>query len=258
MRHWLFVVVMSIGMFAPVGCAAGDLTDPGRLAAPEGPLRERVPAALAGDATASAQLARAFELGLGTRRDFDAALRWRQLAAEQGDIESAFVMGRRYASGDGVDRDDREATRWFRFAADRGHAAAQLELAKILSLVDAPRGSAAEASSWYRRALDAGAVPSPPGSMPEIGPGTSPTAFPTQTDRRVMRALQAGPALRGHGRYARFFHGFTMLPPGPGMRGGLPSAMEGRQYGFGGAFPPVIPRHPAWSDPGGWWWYGGN
>lgn len=258
MRQWLLAVVMSIGMFPPGWVAAGDRTDPGGLAAPEGPLRERVPAALAGDAAASSQLARAFELGLGTRRDFVAARRWRQLAAEQGDTESAYLMGQRYASGDGVDRDDREAARWFRFAADRGHAAAQLELAKILSLADAPRGSAAEAESWYRLALDAGAVPPPPGSMPAVSPGTALAAFPTQTDRRVMRALQAGPGLRGHGRYARFFHEFMAAPPGPGIRGGLPSAMEGWRYGFGRTFPPAIPRHPAWSHSGGWWWYGGN
>lgn len=205
-------------------------------------VEQRRAAAGAGDLQAALELAESYELGLGTRRDADEALRWRTVAAELGDAESAYRLGRHAAAGRGGSRDDVRARHWYRVAAQKGHAPAQLELAKLLGAAGATDAEVRESERWYERALIAGAVPSPRLESPV--PVVPETGGPTLTDLREaarLKRLQARSALAYRG---------------PGLKGPMPGTWSIPPVGLTvpGSLSPGI---PLLSNPG-WVWVPGT
>ena len=71
-----------------------------------------------GDREAMYDLACAFELGVGARRDAAAATRWHQRAAVRGDARSMAALGQRYAAGQTLPHDPVAALAWLSLAAD--------------------------------------------------------------------------------------------------------------------------------------------
>jgi TPR repeat protein len=51
--------------------------------------------------------------------------------AEEGDASAQYALGFMYAGGQGVTQDDAEAAKWFRRAAEQGHPDAQFLLGRM-------------------------------------------------------------------------------------------------------------------------------
>ncbi len=66
--------------------------------------------------------------GRGVAQNYKEAAKWYRLAAEQGEAEAQFILGTMYGTGQGVPQDYKEAVRWYRLAADQGHPHAQFSL----------------------------------------------------------------------------------------------------------------------------------
>jgi TPR repeat protein len=82
-----------------------------------------------GSAPGQSHLGLAYEMGLGTGKDYKAAVKWYSLAAAQNDKDARLGLGRVYAhGGHGMTRDDATAAKWFRLAADQGVPEAQYAL----------------------------------------------------------------------------------------------------------------------------------
>lgn len=89
-------------------------------------IRQWLPAALAGDASAQYELGRAFADGAVTREDLAEAARWYQQAADQGNARAQNDLAMLYTKGLGVTQDYVQAYVWFdvaaaRFGAGRRH-----------------------------------------------------------------------------------------------------------------------------------------
>ncbi len=112
----------------------------------------------AGNAGATAGLARLLFLGVLFSRDEREAARLFLKAAEAGHVQAMTNYALLAKDGVGVAQSDTEAAKWFLKAAEAGNEAAMTNLA---GLYDTGRGAtkdAKEAARWYRRASDAGNV----------------------------------------------------------------------------------------------------
>ena len=90
------------------------------------------------------------------RGDFAAALREWVPLAEQGDASARFNLGVMYESGKGIPRDNAEAVKWYRKAAERGLAAAQNRLGLMYAEGKGVPSDNLEAYAWFNIAAAQG------------------------------------------------------------------------------------------------------
>ncbi len=107
------------------GIAAYDRNDHGRAFAIFDDL------ALDAHPAALAKAGRMYELGQGTPKNLDEALRYYREGAALGNAEAQASLGRMYLTGTGVPRDQDEGLRLMRQAADQGDGAAIYLLASV-------------------------------------------------------------------------------------------------------------------------------
>lgn len=88
-------------------------------------------AAIAGDASAQANLGRLYLQGLGVVRDDEQGARWLRAAAEQEHADAQHDLGLLYARGRGVARDIDQAERWIERSAANGCQRAIEKLAQL-------------------------------------------------------------------------------------------------------------------------------
>ena len=94
---------------------------------------ERIRAAERGDADAQFEIGKAFNAGVGVKRDDAEAARWYRRAAEQGHAFAQYGLGIACVMGrDGTEQSWHEAARWWRLSADQGHQGAQVDLGRML------------------------------------------------------------------------------------------------------------------------------
>jgi uncharacterized protein YecT (DUF1311 family) len=77
-------------------------------------LREWIPLAKQGHASAQYNLGLMYDNGRGVPEDDKTAVKWYRLAAEQGDAFAQRNLGRMYAYGQGVPQDAMTAAKWYR------------------------------------------------------------------------------------------------------------------------------------------------
>jgi hypothetical protein len=91
-------------------------------------LKQLVPQARKGDASAQYYVGRMFHEGKGVPEDNAIAFRWTHKAAQRGNSDGEALLGVLYAQGQGTSKDMAEAARWFHKAALKGNALAQCKL----------------------------------------------------------------------------------------------------------------------------------
>eukprot|EP00468_Gymnochlora_sp_CCMP2014_P000695 CAMPEP_0167740918 /NCGR_PEP_ID=MMETSP0110_2-20121227/560_1 /TAXON_ID=629695 /ORGANISM="Gymnochlora sp., Strain CCMP2014" /LENGTH=141 /DNA_ID=CAMNT_0007624897 /DNA_START=156 /DNA_END=581 /DNA_ORIENTATION=+ len=85
-----------------------------------------------GDADGQYWLAKCFQYGYGTRRDYYIAAKWYQTSAENGNVFGQRRLAECYYYGCGVDKSYEKAVEWFYKAADQGEKFAKEKLDWIL------------------------------------------------------------------------------------------------------------------------------
>jgi hypothetical protein len=117
-------------------------------------LKELLPSAKQGHASAQYKLGFMYEEGEGVRQDAAEAVKWYRKAADQGLRVAQFSLGRMYAYGKGVRQDAAEAVKWYRKAADQGYDHAQYTLGLMYEAGKGTNQDSVEAVKWYRRAAE--------------------------------------------------------------------------------------------------------
>ena len=84
-------------------------------------LKEFMPLAEQGDASAQYNLGQIYRQGLGVPEDYKTAEKWYILSAEQGDAKAQYNLGVTYALGQGVIEDKVYAHMWANIANSNGH-----------------------------------------------------------------------------------------------------------------------------------------
>lgn len=92
-------------------------------------LRDRLPAARAGDAGAQYIVGMAHLLGDGTRQNIPEAVRWLKQSAAKGLPQAMVALAQLYDVGEGVALDTKQATQWRQRAAQAGDVTARGQLA---------------------------------------------------------------------------------------------------------------------------------
>ncbi len=87
--------------------------------------------ALDGNPAALAKAGRMVELGRGTEKNLDQAVRYYREGAIRGDASAQANLARMYLNGTGVPRNEDEGLRWMRRAADQGDSTAIVQMATI-------------------------------------------------------------------------------------------------------------------------------
>lgn len=85
-----------------------------------------------GDAYAQHNLGVFYFYGVGTEKNWVAAVKWYRKAAQAGIALAQFNLGCCYLHGNGVGKDEVEAVKWIRKAAEQGVAEAQVNLGSCL------------------------------------------------------------------------------------------------------------------------------
>ncbi len=96
------------------------------------------------------------ELGVGSQKDVDAALRDYKRSAELGYSFAAYRLALLFHLGDLVPRDDELALKWMLRAEGLGFSAAASDLAIWYETGDGVERSPGEALNWYQKAADRG------------------------------------------------------------------------------------------------------
>jgi TPR repeat protein len=110
----------------------------------------------AGNAGATAGLARLLFLGVLFARDEREAARLFLKAAEAGHVASMTNYALLAKDGAGVAKSESDAAKWFLKAAEAGNETAMTNLAGLYETGRGATKDAAEAARWYRRAAEAG------------------------------------------------------------------------------------------------------
>jgi FOG: TPR repeat, SEL1 subfamily len=97
-------------------------------------LKEFMPLAEQGDASAQYNLGQIYRQGLGVPEDYKTAVKWNTLAAEQGHAKAQYNLGMMYDNGQGVLQDYKTAVKWYILSAEQGHAKAQYNLGVTYAL----------------------------------------------------------------------------------------------------------------------------
>ena len=85
-------------------------------------LKELLPLAEQGNASAQVSLGLMYHEGRGVAQDYSEAARWYRLAAEQGSADAQLNLGVMYGQGQGVAQDYIHAHIWFNLAGASGNA----------------------------------------------------------------------------------------------------------------------------------------
>jgi hypothetical protein len=112
-------------------------------------LAEWVPLAEQGDIDSQNTLAALYKLGLGVKKNPEAAVKWYRLAAEQGDAAGQYGLATMYADGEGVPQDYDAALKWFNLAAAQGDVAAQFNLGLMYDNGQGVLENDETAVKWY-------------------------------------------------------------------------------------------------------------
>ena len=119
-------------------------------------LREWVPLAKTGNASAQPLIGFMYSMGQGVAQNEVEAARWLRMAAEQGYALAQSNLGARYAIGKGVTQDYAEAVKWLRLAADQGFADAQHLLGYMYASGEGLQESFVKAHMWFSLAAAQG------------------------------------------------------------------------------------------------------
>jgi uncharacterized protein len=120
-------------------------------------LREWLPLAEQGNASAQYNLGFMYDLGEGVPQDYAESMNWYRMAAAQGDAIAQNNLGLMYDLGNGVPQDGAEAVKWYRMAAVQSYAIAQYNLGNIYDLGDGVPRDYITAHMWYDIASSNGA-----------------------------------------------------------------------------------------------------
>ncbi len=130
MKRYMWVLLLTM---TSVECVAGF--DEGLTAYKAGKykaaLKEFLPLAKNGHASAQSNLGLMYDNGNGVAQDYSQAVYWYRKAADQGHASAQFNLGLMYDNGNGVAQDYSQAVYWYRKAADQGHASAQFNLGNM-------------------------------------------------------------------------------------------------------------------------------
>lgn len=93
-------------------------------------------------------------LGVGVKRDYDAARQWFAVGSKQGIGPAQTMLGLMYQHGIGTEQNYRKAIHWYKRAASQGNVQAQTNLAIIYGTDEI--GQYDKAIEWYWRAAQSG------------------------------------------------------------------------------------------------------
>ena len=119
-------------------------------------LKEFLPLAKQGDASAQLLLGLMYHDGQGVPQDYREAVRWYRLAAGQGDEKGQAHLGLKYDKGEGVPQDYKEAAKWYRLAAEQGDRSAELILGLMYENGKGMPQDYIQAHMWFNLAGAAG------------------------------------------------------------------------------------------------------
>ena len=156
MRH-LLAAALAVMLALP---AAAQDFEAGQAAYKRGDyaaaLKEWLPLAEQGDASAQFNLALMYDNGVGVLQDDAEAVKWYRKAAEQGHASAQNFLGYMYSKGQGVPQDYAEAVKWYRKAAEQGDADAQTNLGYMYGKGRGVLQDYVKAHIWYSLAAAQG------------------------------------------------------------------------------------------------------
>lgn len=134
-------------------------------------LKEWLPLAKKGDASAQHNLGVMYKKGQGVPKNLITAVSWYRKAATQGDASSQNALAVMYETGNGVKKNEAEAVIWYRKAAEQGYANAQTSLGVMYQYGKGIQKDEMESVNWYRKAADQGNAQAQTnlGAMYEVG-----------------------------------------------------------------------------------------
>ncbi|MCW1912038.1 trypsin-like peptidase domain-containing protein [Luteolibacter sp. GHJ8] len=106
----------------------------------------------AGDSYDMYMVARAYEVGNGTKASAKEATRWYEAAAEKGDYFSLQLIGDRYLKGEGVPKDLTKAIKWYKTAIREGSTTTMATMGHLYSDGKHLRPDGEEAVKWFETA----------------------------------------------------------------------------------------------------------
>ena len=121
-------------------------------------LKEFLPLANNGDASAQYLLGIMYNNGYGVPQDYSQAADLYRKAAAQGDVRAQIGLGFMYKLGHGVTKDYSQAADWYRKAAAQGDAFAQYTLGEMYYYGQGVTKDDSKAVDWYRKAATQGDV----------------------------------------------------------------------------------------------------
>jgi len=152
----LILVLLSLGVPALADLAAGQRAY--AVGDYAGALREFLPLAQQGNATAQLNIGDLYNEGHAVPQDYQEAARWYRLAGEQGNAWAQLNLGVLYGKGQGVPQDYKEAAHWYRLAAEQGNAWAQSNLGVMYVEGQGLPRDAVEGTRWLRLGAEQGNV----------------------------------------------------------------------------------------------------
>ncbi len=97
-----------------------------------------------------------YNMGLGVKQDYAAAMKWYRKAADEGNADAMSNIGALYANKQGVQQDYPEALKWYQKAANGGNTGAMTSIGVLYELGQGVRKDSSEAVRWYQMAADKG------------------------------------------------------------------------------------------------------
>jgi TPR repeat protein len=192
----MFVLYLALGI-ATVGQAVSPAPQsqppqkeeihPSRLSSAE--VSQLQATAEAGDASAQASLARAYEDGNGVPQNDKLAFQWYSKAAEQGDAEAANSVGVMYRLGQGIGSSKEDAVVWYHKAARLKNPKAMFNLGAAYYNGDGVGVDDVISYAWFLLAHEAG---SPAAEEALRRAGSEKGADPTAAYARVGQMYETG------------------------------------------------------------------
>jgi hypothetical protein len=112
-------------------------------------VKEWLPLAREGDASAQFNIGQLYRLGRGVTKDYAKASQWYEKAAEQWHTAARHNLAVLYEKGLGVPVDYAKAIEWYTRAANQDYGFAQFNLAVIYSLGQGTKRDLVKAHIWY-------------------------------------------------------------------------------------------------------------
>ncbi len=164
MKRYMWVLLLAM---ASMKCVAGVSEGAKALIAKDyqTALKEFLPLANNGDASAQYFLGNMYRDGDGVPQDDSQAVDLYRKAAAQGDVRAQIALGLMYKLGRGVTKDNSQAADWYRKAAAQSDAFAQYTLGEMYYYGWGVTQDYSQAADWYRKAAAQGDV----GALTELG-----------------------------------------------------------------------------------------